>query len=53
VSRSQFGYSPFNWNIGLTVCCTRSWPRSTKRWYPICAGPSQERFLNQRDRIRR
>jgi hypothetical protein len=53
VSRSQFGYSPFSWNIGLTVCCQRSWPRSTKRWYRICAGPSEERFLNQRERIRR
>ncbi len=53
VSRSQLGYSRFSWNIGLTVCCPRNWPRSTKRWCPICAGPSEERFLHQRDRIRR
>jgi len=40
VNGHQVGATRFSWNIGLIVCCRKSWNRSTDCWCPTNDGRS-------------
>jgi hypothetical protein len=47
VNDREVGAPRWSWNIGLIVCCRKSWNRSMRRWCPTNDGRSR------RPRIRR